>query len=540
VILKRLSGILRSAGSWQASALIGTISSGGKREQTLQPRHLVKIVKESGINFSGSLVGMVLNYALLMILTRFLAPEEYGSFVLAQSIINVSLIFVLFGTPKALDRFIPFYNATGEQGKTKTLIYRILKITLILSVIIGLVLFVGSKFLAHSIFKNSQLSLVLKVAVLSMPMLVFIQLVSSAFIGFKELRYRVYIQRLALPLLKIVLAIVVFALGYGLLCWTWMYVLSLVGASILALWFFKKHISSALSKVGKIPISFSGVVSYSWPLSMGSIMLIILSQIDFLFLGYFRTPAEIGIYRIYFYLASALGLIHGSFARIYKPVISEHIAKKEIVEVQEIYKRISKWTVTINVFLTGLFFIFGRSIISGLFTIEYTLYFSGFLILIGGHFVHSAFGPQGVSLEAFGNTRLMLVNIIAMLFVNTVLDVILIPNYGINGAAIATTVALIFVNILAYLEAYVLYRLNPFGLHYAYVVAVLLVASGIVAALKSLVPLTGHIIIEVAVGFGFTLFYVLVVIKGVIDDKDRWIFQRVRAKLVLSQRNYDG
>ena len=45
-----------------------------------------KIAKESSINFSGALLGSVLSYLWLMILTRYLSQEDVGNFTLAQSL----------------------------------------------------------------------------------------------------------------------------------------------------------------------------------------------------------------------------------------------------------------------------------------------------------------------------------------------------------------------------------------------------------------------------------------------------------------------
>ena len=90
-----------------------------------------KIVKESGINFTGSAVGNLLGYIWLMIMTRILSQSEVGSFTLAQSLINISLIFVLLGMHRSLDRFIPFYNSAGENGKIKSLLRLIFIFSLI-------------------------------------------------------------------------------------------------------------------------------------------------------------------------------------------------------------------------------------------------------------------------------------------------------------------------------------------------------------------------------------------------------------------------
>ena len=86
------------------------------------PRWMREVIKESSVSLVGSVVGTALNYALLISVTRYLNPAEFGTFAVAQSVIAVAMVFVLCGTPRALDRFIPHYSAHEEQGKIRGLI----------------------------------------------------------------------------------------------------------------------------------------------------------------------------------------------------------------------------------------------------------------------------------------------------------------------------------------------------------------------------------------------------------------------------------
>lgn|GEM_PF-2011167 len=498
--------------------------------------NLLKIVKETGISFSGALAGVVLNYVLLIIITRFLAPQDYGTFVLAQAIINVSLIFVLFGTPKALDRFIPFYNAAGEQGKTKTLIYGILKIVLLLCMVVGLGLFTISRFLSHFLFKNPNLIPILKVMVLSVPMLAIVQVVSYIFIGYKEVRYRVYIQQLTLPLLKIILGIAVFALGYSLLGWTWIYIFSLAGASSLALWFFRKHISSTLSQVAKKSISFSEIVSYSWPLSINSIILIFLGQIDFLFLGYFRTSSEVGVYSIYIYLVAILGLVLSSFAQIYKPVISESISRGRIQDVREIYRRVSKWIFIINAFGLLFFLLFGEHFVKILFTKTYLISPAALSIISVGIFLNSSFGPEGMTLEAFGNTKLSMLNSLVMLGTNVGLDYFLIPHYGIIGAAIATATSVTVGGLAGLIEIYILYRLQPYNIQYLRYIIVVLVTGVIAHTVTFSIVNLGIVTLFALISILTVIYIIGVHFSRSLDNTDYQVLSLIRARIANIMR----
>lgn len=430
------------------------------------------------------MVAMVLNYALLMIVTHFLTPHDYGIFVLALSICNIFLILALFGIPKALDRYIPFYNAGNEPGKVKTLIYSSLKIVMALSVLVVLILLIISKFLAHRLFNNPDLGQMLQAMILTIPLLVFIQLVTSIFIGLKEIRYHVYIQQLAYPLLRIAIAIILFSLGFGLWGWVWGYIFSTAGTSILALWLLRKHVLSALASVQNTPVVFREIASYSWPLCVTANIMMVLGQIDFLFLGYFRSSEEVAVYKVYLQLLMLLVLVLISFAQIYKPIISGLISENRLVELKNVYKQVSKWFFVINSFSFLCVILFGMDFISIFFPKAYSAVPSAFFVLATGHFLNSITGPDGMTLEAFGATKLTMINSLVMLAVNILLDYLLIPVYGLTGAAVATASAVTSWHLLGLLEVYILYQLQPFTLKHFRYAAVGVVTAGILYLLR--------------------------------------------------------
>ena len=63
-----------------------------------------------------------------------------------------------------------------------------------------------------------------------------------------------------------------------------------------------------------------------------------------------------------------------------------------------------------------------------------------------------------------GNTKFNLFNVLIALILNISLNYILIPQYGIVGAALATTLALFILSILRFVENIVLMKLNLFSI----------------------------------------------------------------------------
>ena len=63
-------------------------------------------------------------------------------------------------------------------------------------------------------------------------------------------------------------------------------------------------------------------------------------------------------------------------------------------------------------------------------------------ILLTGIFVQTIFGLGSSTLSMSGNTAFNLINVSIALILNIVLNFILIPQYGIVGAALSTAIAL--------------------------------------------------------------------------------------------------
>jgi O-antigen/teichoic acid export membrane protein len=77
--------------------------------------------------------------------------------------------------------------------------------------------------------------------------------------------------------------------------------------------------------------------------------------------------------------------------------------------------------------------------------------------------IATACGMVDLVLTMGGKTTWNLGNVLAALVINVTLDVILIPRYGIMGAAIGWAVAIVFNNVVPLAQIWHALRLQPFG-----------------------------------------------------------------------------
>ncbi len=125
----------------------------------------------------------------------------------------------------------------------------------------------------------------------------------------------------------------------------------------------------------------------------------------------------------------------------------------------------------------------------------------------------------------------------AVLGCNLVLDLFLIPKFGLVGAALGSSLSLAGVNLLRLLEVHFVVGLNPYDRKSAKPLLAGLIATGLVWLLKS-VWITGPGIWSLAVGLSaFGLFYLLGLFGLGLDDQD-WLVLRSGARRLRTLRCY--
>jgi O-antigen/teichoic acid export membrane protein len=150
-----------------------------------------------------------------------------------------------------------------------------------------------------------------------------------------------------------------------------------------------------------------------------------------------------------------------SFSKIFAPVISELWERGELVELKNTFKTVSKWILSLGypifliimLFAPSLLRVFGDDFVNASATLR---------LLAIGQMVNIAVGPAGFILSMTGRQNLNMINSIGLAALNIALNIILIPKYGIAGAALATTIALSLLNIARVIEVKVLYGFTPF------------------------------------------------------------------------------
>ncbi len=264
---------------------------------------------------------------------------------------------------------------------------------------------------------------------------------------------------------------------------------------------------------------------------MGNISAIILYNIDSLMLARYLGMDAVGIYTTCFYVTALIMIPWRAIQKVSAPKVAAFWKNNDMLGMQALYRRTSLMNLGV-----GLFLFFSMVCLNEfMFLVMPKGYREGIVVLwiVGATRVLDMLtGLNGYIMLTSKYYRLDLLMNAAMVILATILNVVMIPVYGIEGAAWATAIALALSNLFRIGFLWVRLGLHPFSNGMINITLVTAVSYAVFYLLYSIVPgIWGTV-----VGYGafLLLFLPLTWALKVIPDangfvKDVW--GRLRAKL---------
>src|SRR3989344_4398287 len=174
-----------------------------------------RMVKGAIIVFFGMLLSKALAYLYVALLAR-LGSSEYGLLSLALAIVSFISIFAIFGLGTGIIRYVSYYKGKQDTRRIKGTILSSLKLSLPLSLILMILLFVFSERISVLVFHNIRLIPILKLFSLTLPFISLSDIFLGVIIGFQKIEYKILIKEILENFIKLVLTFIVIYLDYNL------------------------------------------------------------------------------------------------------------------------------------------------------------------------------------------------------------------------------------------------------------------------------------------------------------------------------------
>ena len=428
-------------------------------------------------------------------------------------------------------RYVSFYKGKEDKGRIKGTIISALKITLPLSFISAFILFWYAGWISIHVFHDADLTSILRIFSIAIPFSVLTSNLLSATVGFQDMRYRVYTENIFQEPLKLTAIVILLLLGFGVVGAAWGWVLAIMVMPFIAFYFLEKKVFPVFKTEVKAVSVDKELFAFSFPLLFAGIAGMIMGWTDTLMLGYFSSTADVGIYNAALPTAQLIRGIPAAFAAIFFPVVSELYARNKIEDLRRTYSVVTKWMLSLIFPISLLALLFPDKIIKILFGAEYIAGATALSILVFGFMIGAAVGPTGATLQTYGKTKtVMMVNYIGAA-INFGLNFLLIPIYGVNGAAVATGFSLALLYILSFLFAYRAAKVQPFRLSYLRIILASLIAVLVVYLLtRYVIGVSTFALIAMLIVFLLFYFSLLLLMKS-FEEGDLMIMRAIDQQL---------
>ena len=390
------------------------------------------------ITYGGFAIG-ALN--LLFLYTRFLSDEYFGLVNVILSASSVLMPLLAFGIPNTLVKYYSgFQELNGKDGFLTLMVI----LPLILIVPIGAISYLANETIGNFLSKENPIvkGYVWHIFIIGVAMAYFevfyawakVQM-KSVFGNFmKEVFSRIVITFLLLLVYWDLISVLTF-----LNAMVGMYILRTLIMQIYALR------SLRLKLDFNFPANSREIINYSTLIILGGSAAIVLLEVDKVMINQFIEIKNVAYYSVAGYIATVIAVPSRSMHNITYPLTAEILHKKDMKALKTLYQK-SSLTLFI---VSGLIFILIILNLNDLYNLLPESYRGGYAIvfIIGFARVYDALlGNNNAIMYNSDFYRALLLMGVALAILTILLNLWLIPKYGLDGAAIASFMAFFIYN----------------------------------------------------------------------------------------------
>lgn len=481
--------------------------------------HIGKVARHSMMIYILLILTAFSGYAIRVTLARNLSVYEYGLFYSLFTLFGFLSIFVDFGLTQGTINEIVKLRVNNKYEDIKNITLSILIIQLMLALLIVSGLLAASDLLSKYYYKAdvSYILLPLSLYFLTIPLALFF---INIIYGFGKTYYQTGLEFMKNIFVLFLIFVGLFVFNLKIEAPAYGYAIANIIAFIILIPIFTKTFPHFF----KLKFKFDSMnvfktIKYGIYVTLATMGWLIITQTDTLMLTYYSSLENVGIYNVAVTVSmTLLYFAHAISAAIY-PTFSEFKTREDTSNLSDMTSMIYSYIQIVVLPIAIIFFFYPEIIISILFGPFYAVgamvlkIFAVAMPLISiGIINYNILAAIGRAQESF---KIMLSG--AML--NIFLNFLLMPQYGILGAAIASVLSYI---IIMFFSTYKLRKIYGFTIQYLKLLKILLcsiIFFGSISLLKKYLELSVFTEIFVVMTISILLYLVSLFVFRVITKK---------------------
>jgi len=485
--------------------------------------HVRRIARSGGLNVVGAGAAAVAGFALTLVLTNGLAKDAAGTVFATTALFLILTSFVQLGTESGMARWLPLKLATGRSDQVGAVLRAGLVPSVVVSVLAALCLAVSAPWVAGLLVEGRYVGTVatqVRILALFLPMAATLNVVLAATRGLRTVRPTIVVESIGRSFLQLAVVAGVTALGGSaevvVLAWAGPYLFALLVAVVWLLVLARRLTRSATPKP-TAAVAAGGVTGlnrefwgYTGPRALATVAQTLLKRSDIVLVAALRSPSEAAVYAAASRFVTLGQVAVQALQQVLAPQLSAMFARGERQHAQEVFQVTTTWSIMLAwpvyiacaVLAPLVLLLFGDGYTDGVPVV---------VLLSAAMLVAVASGSVDTVVLMSGRSWLSLANTVAALVVNVGLNLLLIPPYGIVGAAVAWTAAIMVRNVLPLLQIRRSLGMSPFGTASALVAGSAFALLAVVPGLLVLLEVgTWWVVLALAVG---SLCYLAVLLR---------------------------
>lgn len=434
------------------------------------------IIKQSIQNTLISYLGVVLGFvSTILLFPHFLTADQYG---LTRFMLSPALIFAQFahlGIKNVIIRYFPYFKHSSES---RSRLFTLTVLVCLAGFTVFAILFISIEDYLIGYYQEKS-PLFTEYYLYLLPLvfaILFFETLNNYVRALQDSVTGSFVDEVLVRILIIILLIIYYfellTFSQFMLGFVFCYCLEPV---YLVVYLYRRNeisFSNPFKKeVRRLAKSMSVYGFYSL---LGGITTLMVGNIDIIMLGSLTDLGSTAVYAIAFYVGSVISVPQRSILKIAVPVLADLIKNKELEKIRDMYQRTS-----LNQIIAGCLLFIG--IWANIHNLEYLLppeYHGAKWVIVAigaAKLFDMATGINGGIIINSKHYRFDLYTNIFLVFLTILTNYLLIPSYGILGAAIATAFSIFVYNSVKMVFVWVKFSMQPFQWS---ALAVLFIAAG--------------------------------------------------------------
>lgn len=442
---------------------------------------LARIARGSQLNLIGAAVAVGGTIGLTVVVTHRFPKPAAGAFFVAMSLFLISESVANLGAYNGAIYFIARLRALHADRRIPAILRATIVPVIFASIAgtVALLIFAVpfARFLLSDRVQTGvsvqETAFALRGFAIALPFAALADTLLGATRGYREMRPTVITDRIGRSGLQVIGVVLAAVLGKSLLLaplWAIAYLPVSVAAAIWlrrvvqshrpALVFVRPPDPTVDNRHGKP--NAKGFWRFTGPRSVASIAQMIIQRLDIVLVGLMRGPVDAAIYT-----AATRFLVIGQFGNsaistAAQPQFTHLFTVRDRLGANAVYQTTTAWLILLTWPMYLIAIIFGPSVLS-IFGHSYLAGHTVMIILGFSMLVATACGQVDMVLTTTGRSSWSLANGLAAMTVNIGVDLLLIPRYGITGAAIGWAAAIAIANLVPLAQVAIAVKIHPFG-----------------------------------------------------------------------------